>query len=187
MLNYGVIFRTEKYHYFCTPINIKTMKTINYLPILAIAILVVSCVKQGPAGPQGENGANGVSNITATYYTVSTTDWKAIGTEWEYNTNQNVPNGDGVMVYVSTVVNVYVPLPAISTFYTSDNLTFNYGSAGPLKVVYSGSSNAPNLASTIEVVDFPPAIYVKYPNVNWANYAEVSALPEVQAALAKAK
>lgn len=165
----------------------KAMKTINYLSILAISIFVASCVKEGPAGPQGENGANGVSNITATYYTVSTVDWKAVSTEWEYNTNQSVPNGDGVMVYVSTVLNVYVPLPATGTFYTSDNLTFNYGNAGPLKVVYSGSSNAPNLTCTIEVVDFPPAIYVKYPHVNWESYSEVSALPEVRAALAKVK
>lgn len=164
------------------------MRLKHYLSILAIAVIAASCSKEGPTGPQGPPGENGVSDLTATYYTVSASDWTFQSNQWYYNTTQIVPNGDGVMVYWSSDGSGYSPLPATYVYYSGDELTYIYGSSAGLTLWYSNNAvTAPDAIIDIEIVDIPPAMYVKYPKVNWNNYAEVSALPEYKAALAKVK
>lgn len=159
------------------------MKLANYLSILAAAALFASCVKQGPVGPQGENGANGSANITATYDTVSASAWtfNVSSSQWYYNTSQVISNGDGVMVYESLGANVYEPLPASNTFVNADEMTFKYGDGAAVSIWYYNTvipANKPSAKLTIEIVDIPPSMQVKYPKVNWQNYNEVAALPE---------
>lgn len=168
------------------------MRKIKYLSILVIAGLFASCVKQGPAGPQGENGANGTANITATYDSVPVSSWtyNAGVSEWFFDTPQIIPNGDGVLVYESLGSNVFEPLPAYNTFASGDVVTFKYGNGAALSIWYynaASPSTKPTAKLTIEIVDIPPAMHVKYPKVNWSNYNEVSALPEFQIAQAKVK
>jgi hypothetical protein len=165
------------------------MKAIHYLSIFVIAAVFASCEgSTGATGPQGPAGANGVANITITPYNVPYTSWTQYNSNtWYVVTGSTIPLSDAVNVYVSLNGNTYTPLATSSFFVSGDNLTYVFGNSGNLTLWEYFNATGPQVSVDVEVADIPPAINVKYPNMNWNNYAEVSELPEFKAALTQSK
>jgi len=173
------------------------MKLKHYLSIIAIAAVVASCSK-GDTGPQGPAGENGVANISTEQFAVTGANWNDpnsiytwVATYVESDITDN--NNDAVDVYWSNSSSGWLALPVTNLISSGDELSYGFNDNSITFSYYTGgaNSNPPSfytLYSTIyfKVTVIPPAIQVKYPNVNWKNAAEVAAnVPEVQAALAK--
>jgi hypothetical protein len=172
------------------------MKITQYLSIIAIAGLFASCTIEGPAGPggpSGENGANGVANISINTYTVTTWTLTSITNNWiSYQPDTNITNysNNAVEVYWSTPSDtVWLSMPHTNLVTPGDELGYAFNN-GAVIFTYYGYTNATWPTTTFDTLYFnvaviPPSIYVKYPNMNWKNYRQVSALPEFQTAIKK--
>lgn len=174
------------------------MKTISYLTsIFVMAAILASCSKgeQGPAGPAGTNGT---ANINVYSVTVDPGEWNEYNSvNWYYNTNITASTSDMVNVYFtlgSAPIPAYVALPYVGVFNGTDELWYNFNTGYYIQLNYFAdvggtisSANPPDKTVYFNVAIIPPAIQVKYPNVNWKNAAEVTQLPEYKAALAKIK
>jgi len=165
------------------------MRTKHYLSILALSAILASCAKDGATGPQGPAGANGVSDMTINTYSIPAISWisETSTTNWYVVTGDGIPTSDVVNVYVSLNNNSYTPLSTSSFFVNGDNLTFVFSNTGNVTLWEYFNSTGTFSDIYAEVCDIPQSIYVKYPNVNWKDYAQVAALPEFKAALAKSK
>ncbi len=164
------------------------MRIKHYLSVVAISALLASCAKEGPAGPQGDPGLNGVSNMTVTTYVIPASSWSQYNSNtWDVVTGSGIYTSDAVNVYVSLNNNDYTPLATSSFFVGGDNLTFVFSNTGNVTLWEYFNSAGPTVGLYAEVCDIPPALNIKYPNVNWNDYTQVSALPEFKAALVKSK
>ena len=175
------------------------MKLKQYLSIIAIAAIAASCTKQGPAGPTGQNGANGVANIYTQQYSVGLNgqiDWTyvAAGSVWtatftESDITDN--NSDAVEVYWSNSASAtagWLALPFSDLDAAGDQLSYGFND-NIITFSYYGNPNfSPSAYGNTATIYFkvtviPPAIQVKYPNVNWKDATQASQVPEVRAAL----
>jgi len=176
------------------------MKTIKFLTIIAvIAVIFNSCSKgdTGTAGPTGATGAQGNANVSGSAYNVTSWGWLSpiyYATFNVSNLTSDIQNQGSVAVYVSIDAGTtWNSIPA--TYVGSvENAFWSFATqTGIVQVNFEwndmGEDGDPNstYATTIEikVVCIAPAMIVKYPNTNWKNLAEVSALPEVKAVLNK--
>lgn len=170
------------------------MKIINYLSVIAIAAIFASC--KGDQGPAGPAGSNGVANISSFQYTIGPGNWASNTNYWYYAdlsaSNITNSNSDVVIVDVSeTGTGDWFGLQCSSYIIYGDGMEYDYN-GGVVRVQYSSTNGTstgtyPDITLYFKVSIIPPAIQVKYPNVNWKNYTEVSRIPEVQAALVKAR
>lgn len=169
------------------------MKLKHFLSIFVMAALLASCAKEGPAGPQGPAGTNGVANISTQIYAISPITWNSNGNGgWYVNlTPVFDPTGCAVSLLYSTDETNWFGLPYIGN--TVGDVDINYVvNSSNIQVEYVPQTGAFSIAAPsgtvyVQVSIIPPAIQVKYPNVNWKDALEVANLPEVQAALAKTK
>lgn len=165
------------------------MKKLNLFVIISVIIitaLLSSCTKEGPTGPEGPqgiagtNGTNGVVNVSTTLITISPINWTNMGGgEFEYGyadsslTNADV---DGIEVFYQEEIypNAYEPLPCSNFISNGDKLTYIYGTI-TIDFFYFFAS-APTSPMVIKIVVIPPSIMIKYPNTNWKDYSQVSAI-----------
>jgi len=178
------------------------METKSFLITAAIiATIFTSCSKgdtgatgpTGPAGTNGTNGANGtngtngVANISSNIYSVTPGDWSSVGTDaYGVNiTDASIANAntDGIEVFVSTNGTLWFGLPLNNFLVNGDEMVYEYQN-GEIALGYFYSS-APTSTIDLKVVVIPPSIYVQYPNTNWNDYSQVSAIVQTEGMLKK--
>jgi hypothetical protein len=141
---------------------------------------------QGPAGANGINGTNGTngsSNVSITSISVSPGDWNANGSSnWYYNTTVSVPTTDVCNVYVSADGSSFLPLPATSSFYENDELSYRYQTGYNIQLNYYNPGGEA-IAKTLyyKIADIPPAEMALHPNTNWNDYSQVNAIMQAEA------
>jgi hypothetical protein len=175
------------------------MKTLRFLSLAAgVAFLFSGCVgPEGPAGPAGAdglNGTNGVANINITVMDIQSSAWLS-STGYYYvvttdnaitdNTNMDV-NATFSALPLGSVSGPWQALPSSDVFANPDQLTYSW-TTGTVTFIYdAGSLNVPaDVWFNVSVI--PPAIYKKYPNVNFKDASQVMQLPEWKAAMKVAK
>jgi hypothetical protein len=184
------------------------MKILRILSFAAgMAFLLSGCTGAvGPAGPQGDpgingtngtngaNGANGVANINITIIDVFSSSWTT-ASNYEYSANSDTAihsNTNNVVIASVSGTSGTGPwqaLPASDVFAPSggDQLNFNW-QAGQITFYYEYSTFAyVPYHIWVNVAVIPPAVYKKYPNVNFKDANQVMQLPEWKAAMKVAK
>ncbi len=173
------------------------MKAIKYLSIFAIAVIFASCAKDGATGatgPQGPQGNNGVANINTQIFSVGTGGWSYASSAavWYVTftesdiTNNNTDIVEAYWSNSSSSSAGWLALPQANLWVVGDNFTYGFNDNSITISYYGNTPNAPsayepNLYFKVTVI--PPAIQKKYPGTNWKDAAQVSLIPEVQAAL----
>lgn len=165
----------------------------------------------GPQGAQGTAGINGSANIISTTYTVTTSVvskdteslWTPVGSPTYHwvagfaDTNIMISSLDVILAYWSTGYGAdWNALPVTSLInnndemsyrYNNDSISFTYYTGGAPYTKYPGyPATSPAFGSILfKVLIVPPGLAINYPDVNWKNASQVTALPEIQAALNK--
>jgi hypothetical protein len=166
------------------------MKKLHFLSIATgVALLFTSCV--GPEGPEGPEGPSGVANINISIYDIANSYWTSQGTYFSAPVTDNAVAATNNEVSVAFSTNgsdgPWQGMPTKSVFNSGDQLTFAWTSSQVTFFYDNATLNGVPSDVWFNVAVIPPAIYKKYPNVNFKDVSQLAQLSEWKAAMKVAK